>query len=120
MGTSGWVLTDFPFGFLYCYQYLSERALSLAAKSCSFLGDSRAEISKQTGAGFILQLSTGSGNVLLSEPFVFPCRTNTDQPGLLFITSGEEAIERELNLWLRNPIGRADLFLIQGDFPCIP
>lgn len=47
---------------------------------------------------------------------MFPCRTNTCQPGLLYITSGKEAIERDLNLWLQNPIGRADLFLISREF----
>lgn len=57
------------------------------------------EVSKQCRAGSVLQLSSGSRNILFSEPCLFPCRTNTDQPGLLFIT-GEEAIEKELNLWL--------------------
>lgn len=44
------------------------------------------EISKQSGSGSVLRVSTGAGNVLLSESFVFPCRTNIDQLKLFFIT----------------------------------
>lgn len=43
------------------------------------------QVSKQSGTGSVLQLSSGSG-ILHSEPFVFPFRSNTGQPGLLFFT----------------------------------
>lgn len=44
------------------------------------------QVSKQSGTGSILQLSSGSGSILHSESFVFPFRSSTGHPGLLFFT----------------------------------
>lgn len=44
------------------------------------------QVSKQSGTGSILQLSSGSGSIVHSEPFVFPFRSNTGQHGQLFFT----------------------------------
>lgn len=44
------------------------------------------QASKQSGTGSILQLSSGSGSTVHSEPFVFPFRSNTGQRGLIFFT----------------------------------
>lgn len=44
------------------------------------------QVSKQNRIGSMLQLSSGSGSILHSEPFVFPFRSNTGQPGLPFFT----------------------------------
>lgn len=62
--------------------------MSLAVKLCSFLGRSRAETHRSPGRveqGLYFSSAVGLG-ALYTEPFVFPFRSNTGQPGLLFFT----------------------------------